>query len=287
MRRSSVKAARLPTDQLVGAAQQHIRRPFGEYDQALRSGRRGGPCSSACARTRTAPRRRARSAASASAPRPALRAATTTPLRSDRPGCSSDHRAPASWRCSPDRQRARLARPPTEAGLERVSLLPDSPSGAYPVPVRSTRPLAVTTVRTVISFLVSVPVLSEAITVAEPSVSTAGSLRTIAWRRAIRCTPSASTAVTTPAGPPGRPRPRAPRRGSAHRDGGEIAHPLDDNDGDDDDRGDDQDDDAEQLAGRSSSGWSGVVGPGFARSPAILPISVCIPVAVTTAVPRP
>ena len=48
-----------------------------------------------------------------------------------------------------------------------------SPSGAYPVPPRLTRPLAVTTARTVISFFVSVPVLSEAMTLAEPSVSTA------------------------------------------------------------------------------------------------------------------
>jgi hypothetical protein len=36
-----------------------------------------------------------------------------------------------------------------------------------------TFPLAVTTTRTVISFRVNVPVLSEAITVADPSVSTA------------------------------------------------------------------------------------------------------------------
>ena len=43
--------------------------------------------------------------------------------------------------------------------------------------------------RTVISFLVSVPVLSEQIVVTEPSVSTAGSLRVIALRRAICCTP--------------------------------------------------------------------------------------------------
>ena len=52
-----------------------------------------------------------------------------------------------------------------------------------------TRPLAVTTTRTVISFFVSVPVLSEAITLAEPSVSTAARWRTIALRRAMRCTP--------------------------------------------------------------------------------------------------
>ena len=48
-----------------------------------------------------------------------------------------------------------------------------SPFGSYPAPSKVTRPLAVTTTRTVISFFVSVPVLSEAITLAEPSVSTA------------------------------------------------------------------------------------------------------------------
>ena len=57
-----------------------------------------------------------------------------------------------------------------------IGLLPSSdtsPTGAYPVPSNTARPLAVTTSRTVISFLVSVPVLSEAMTVADPSVSTA------------------------------------------------------------------------------------------------------------------
>src|ERR1700753_557372 len=48
-----------------------------------------------------------------------------------------------------------------------------------------------------------VPVLSEAITVVDPSVSTAGSFLTIAPRRAIRCTPIASTSVMTAARPSG------------------------------------------------------------------------------------
>ncbi len=47
-----------------------------------------------------------------------------------------------------------------------------------------------TTFCTVISLRVSVPVLSEQITVTEPRVSTAGSRRITAWRRAIRSTPS-------------------------------------------------------------------------------------------------
>ena len=54
------------------------------------------------------------------------------------------------------------------------------------MPLKLTCPLAVATTRTVISFFVKVPVLSEAITFAEPSVSTAARWRTIAFRFAIR-----------------------------------------------------------------------------------------------------
>jgi hypothetical protein len=53
-------------------------------------------------------------------------------------------------------------------------------------PPKVTRPLAVTARRTVISFLVSVPVLSDAMTFAEPSVSTAARWRTMAFRFAMR-----------------------------------------------------------------------------------------------------
>ncbi len=75
--------------------------------------------------------------------------------------------------------------------------------GAYPAPATANvRPL-VRTVRAVISFFVSVPVLSEQIVVTEPSVSTAGSLRVIARRRAICCTPSASVIVTSAGRPSG------------------------------------------------------------------------------------
>ena len=64
-------------------------------------------------------------------------------------------------------------------------------------------PTAVTTVRTVISLVVRVPVLSEQIRVTEPSVSTAGSLRMIAFRRAICWTPSAKVMVTNAGKPSG------------------------------------------------------------------------------------
>ena len=56
---------------------------------------------------------------------------------------------------------------------------------------------------TVISFCVSVPVLSEQITVAQPSVSTAGSLRMSAWCLIMRCMPRARQIVTTAGSPSG------------------------------------------------------------------------------------
>ena len=61
----------------------------------------------------------------------------------------------------------------------------------------------VCTARTVIWFRVSVPVLSEQITVVLPSVSTAGSRRITARRRAIRPTPIASVIVTAAGSPSG------------------------------------------------------------------------------------
>jgi len=46
-------------------------------------------------------------------------------------------------------------------------------------------------------FCVSVPVLSEQITLTEPSVSTAGRRRISAWKSAMRRAPTASSTVTT------------------------------------------------------------------------------------------
>ena len=71
------------------------------------------------------------------------------------------------------------------------------PTGSYPSPVTSKVSLSTTNFVTVISFFVNVPVLSVQITVAEPSVSTAGSLRISACRLAIRVTPNARVIVTT------------------------------------------------------------------------------------------
>jgi hypothetical protein len=62
---------------------------------------------------------------------------------------------------------------------------------------------AVTTVRTVISLRVSVPVLSEQITDTAPSASTAGRRLMMAWRAAIRRTPRASVMAITAGRPSG------------------------------------------------------------------------------------
>ena len=59
--------------------------------------------------------------------------------------------------------------------------------------MKSLRPDAVITRCTVISPRVSVPVLSDAMTEADPSVSTEASFLTMAWWRAMRRTPIAST----------------------------------------------------------------------------------------------
>ena len=85
-----------------------------------------------------------------------------------------------------------------------------------------------TTTRTVISFFVSVPVLSEAMTLAEPSVSTAARCRTMAFRRAMRCTPIESTAVTTAGSPSGTAATAsATPRISTSKSAGSAAHVLD------------------------------------------------------------
>ena len=94
------------------------------------------------------------------------------------------------------------------------------PRGTYPAPVTRYRWLPVTISRTVISFRVKVPVLSEQITVTEPRVSTLGSLRTRALRRAMRWRPSASATVTTagrPSGTAATARPTASRNASMIR----------------------------------------------------------------------
>ena len=71
------------------------------------------------------------------------------------------------------------------------------------MPSTSYCPTLVTIWRAVISLRVSVPVLSEQMTVTEPKVSTAVSLRVIALRWTIRCTPIASVMVMIAGKPSG------------------------------------------------------------------------------------
>ncbi len=71
------------------------------------------------------------------------------------------------------------------------------------MPVTVQSPAAVTTVCTISSLRVSVPVLSEQMIPTEPSVSTAGRRRMMALRRAMRVTPMASVIVITAGSPSG------------------------------------------------------------------------------------
>ncbi|OPZ51246.1 MAG: hypothetical protein BWY92_00291 [Firmicutes bacterium ADurb.BinA052] len=128
------------------------------------------------------------------------------------------------------------------------------------------------------------PVLSEHMTSALPSVSTAGRWRMIAFLAAIRCTPMAMTMVTIAGSPSGiaatakltavrnmskapSPRARPAMNTPAHMSSAAIPS---------------------FLPRISSLRWSGVVSCSASWSmAAILPIWVDIPVAATTATPRP
>jgi len=83
---------------------------------------------------------------------------------------------------------------------------PKAPPVILPItatPSTSIRRSNVTTERAVISLLVSVPVWSEQIAETEPRVSTAGSRRIMALRRAMRRTPTARVTVITAGSPSG------------------------------------------------------------------------------------
>ena len=157
------------------------------------------------------------------------------------------------------------------------------------MPVTSASPERVTTRTMVISFLVSVPVLSEQMTDVDPSVSTDDSFFTIARRAAIRCTPSASTTDRIAGNPSGTaataidtPSSNTSTRWPADSESEVIStaptttaamatttSPS-------------------SRPSRAISRCSGVGSSTVrASSPAICPISVCIPVAVTTARPTP
>ena len=164
-----------------------------------------------------------------------------------------------------------------------------SPSGEYPEPVTSTSPVAVTIRSMVISLRVNVPVLSEQMTDADPSVSTDDSRLTIARRLAIRCTPSASTTERI-AGRPSGTAATARETPTSSTSTTSVALSISD---------------VSRIAPittrammitampsirptRAISRCSGVDSASVLPSRrATLPISVPIPVAVTTATPRP
>ena len=176
---------------------------------------------------------------------------------------------------SPDAVRS--CRPPGAAALLH--------SAAY----RSTSPVSARssadrTFVTVMRFCVSVPVLSEQITVAAPSVSTAGSRVRIAPRFAMRCTPSESTTVTIAGSPSGI---AATAREIARRkllSGGTLCRTP-----------------SRKITAQIASAPSPSTRPTFlsfccrgvcgaccsSSIPAMRPICVCIPVSQTTAVPWP
>ena len=148
-----------------------------------------------------------------------------------------------------------------------------------------------TTRSIVISFFVSVPVLSEQITDAEPSVSTDDSFFTIACRRAMRCTPSASTTDRIAGRPSGTaatasetPSSSTSTTSRRRRDVGGEQDRADDHDGDRRSTAmPEHAPDAVDLALQRRALLLGARRAGAAT----LPISVAMPVAVTTARPRP
>ncbi len=150
--------------------------------------------------------------------------------------------------------------------------------------LRSTRWSAMSIAVTVIRFSVSVPVLSEQMTVTDPRVSTAGSLRIRALRRSIRCEPMASVNVTTAGRPSGitatatliavstRSVADSPLRAPISTTRPATTTPAR----------------ASCLPTLSSRCWSGVASLSTSWSrPAMRPSSVCMPVATTMPTPRP
>ena len=153
--------------------------------------------------------------------------------------------------------------------------------------VRASRrcfPPRLQTSTTVILFWVRVPVLSEQMTPAQPRVSTAGRRLTMALRRTIRCTPRARTMVTMAGSPSGM---AATARETAVRNMSSRSFPW---------RSPTPNMTAQTHRHRKERlleispifRWRGVSPSPSSRSiPAMRPISVRIPVSVTTQTPRP
>ena len=294
-RRSAVRRPRLFAHEFLRAArEQHVRRAFGEDEQALLPlGVAYEPCSSACARRRRALRRRARSGRRALRPPARLCAPRRSArLRSGRPAPSSARRAPAARRCWRGRRRSARAR----------NSIRSAPSSAPP-PSRAH---------------VSLGRVAGALEIHAPARGDDGAHRHLVFgqraglvggddvRRAERFDrrEMAHDGVplrhalhaqrrAPPSRPPAGPRHRRDRERHAEdehvEERREAAHVLDEDDRGDHHDGDDDDDDRRAACRRgrapSAAAWSR---PGLRFSiPAMRPISVCIPVAVTTAVPRP
>ena len=131
-------------------------------------------------------------------------------LRSESKGTSPRRgHSPSSWFLSSPARAAASTRAasvgsPVQTGSFPLQLRAASEHRAATVRAVSRPPaLGVHTSVTVILFWVSVPVLSEQITPAQPRVSTAGNFFTMARRLAIRATPRASTMVTMAGRPSG------------------------------------------------------------------------------------
>ena len=146
------------------------------------------------------------------------------------------------------------------------------------------RPSAKNTVRTVMRFWVSVPVLSVQMTVAAPSVSTAVRWRTSALRRAMRCVPIARASVTVGSKPSGTLATMMPMaKMKFSQNGSPMNRPTAKNT-----TPSATDSIATRRDSRAISRCSGDCGsrPVWVRW-AILPNSVCMPVANTRPLPLP
>ena len=158
------------------------------------------------------------------------------------------------------------------------------------MPVTSASPERVTIRTMVISFLVSVPVLSEQMTDVDPSVSTDDSFFTIARWAAMRCTPSASTTDRIAGSPSGTaataidtPSSNTSTRSRADSEVRGEQHRRHHHRGDGDHRQPQQAPEPRDLPLQRRR----LLHRARRAAPAICPISVCMPVAVTTARPTP
>ena len=149
-----------------------------------------------------------------------------------------------------DGERALDLHPPSAVEGHRLRQLAPRPRARNPNPPNVTRPLAVTTTRTVISFFVSVPVLSDAITRRRAQRLDGSQVPHdgVAPRHALDTEREHRGDDRRQAFRHGRDRQRDTQDEHVEERGG-AAHLLDENDGHDHHDGDGDDDEAEHLAG--------------------------------------